>query len=90
MTLASLQAPRFSRGPQTSSSSTTNPTSSNTTTNDDKYAWESREYLRKLCIGKTVTFNIIFCVASVNKNYADIYLISAACLLIALFQRILP
>jgi staphylococcal nuclease domain-containing protein 1 len=59
ITLASLQAPRISRGPQQ--------------TTEDQFAWESREFLRKLCIGKTVTFKIVYCVASINRTFGDIY-----------------
>ena len=60
ITLASLQAPRISRGPQQS--------------NEDASAWESREFLRKLCIGKTVSFKIVYCVASINRTFGDIFL----------------
>ena len=59
ITLASLQAPRISRGPQQSS--------------EDPFAFESREFLRKLCIGKTVSFKIVYCVTSINRTYGDIY-----------------
>jgi staphylococcal nuclease domain-containing protein 1 len=59
ITLASLQAPRISRGPQQSV--------------EDASAWESREFLRKLCIGKTVTFKIVYCVISINRTFGDIY-----------------
>jgi staphylococcal nuclease domain-containing protein 1 len=59
ITLASLQAPRISRGPQQSS--------------EDPFAWESREFLRTLCIGKTVSFKIVYCVTSINRTFGDIY-----------------
>ena len=59
ITLASLQAPRISRGPQQST--------------EDPFAFESREFLRKLCIGKTVSFKIVYCVTSINRTFGDIY-----------------
>lgn len=59
VTLASLQAPRISRGPQQ--------------TTEDVSAWESREFLRRLCIGKTVTFKVVYCVASINRTFGDVY-----------------
>lgn len=59
ITLASLQAPRISRGPQQS--------------NEDPFAFESREFLRKLCIGKSVSFKIVYCVTSINRTFGDVY-----------------
>ena len=44
LTLASIQAPRISRGP-----------SQNV---EEPYGWESREMLRTYCIGKQATFRI--------------------------------
>jgi staphylococcal nuclease domain-containing protein 1 len=62
ITLASLQAPRVSRGPQQST--------------EDAFAWESREFLRKLCIGKTVSFKVIYCVANINRTFGDVYFLN--------------
>lgn len=58
VTLASLQAPRISRGPSQ--------------TTEEPYAWESKEFLRKLCVGKPVTFHIVYCVTSINRTFADV------------------
>ena len=60
LTLASIQAPRISRGP-----------SQNV---EEPFGWECRELLRKYCIGKTVSFRVVYCVSNLNKNYADVEL----------------
>ena len=60
LTLASIQAPRISRGPAQNV--------------EEPFGWECRELLRKYCIGKAVSFRIIYCVANVNKNFADVEL----------------
>lgn len=63
ITLASLQAPRISRGPQQ--------------VTEDPFAWESREFLRKLCIGKSVSFKIIYCVANINRTFGDVFFLNS-------------
>ena len=60
ITLASIQAPRISRGPQQAS--------------EDPFAWESREFLRKICVGKTVNFRVIYVVTSIGRTFGDVYL----------------
>lgn len=61
MTLASIAAPKISRGP-----------SQNV---EEPLGWESRESLRKYCIGKAVTFKIVYCVSSINRAFADVELV---------------
>ncbi len=61
LTLASTAAPRISRGP--------------TQNVEEPLGWESRELLRKYCIGKAVTFKIIYCVSSINRAFADVELV---------------
>ena len=61
LTLASIAAPKISRGP-----------SQNV---EEPLGWESRELLRKYCIGKAVTFKIIYCVSSINRAFADVELV---------------
>jgi staphylococcal nuclease domain-containing protein 1 len=60
ITLSSLQAPRLSRGPQNV---------------EEPFAWESREFLRRLCIGKNVSFNVVNVVSSINRTFGDIDII---------------
>ena len=63
LTLASIQAPRISRGP-----------SQNV---EEPYGWESREMLRKYCIGKQVTFRILYFVSMINRTFADVEMVGA-------------
>lgn len=63
MTLASIQAPRISRGPSQ--------------TAEEPYGWECRELLRKYCIGKQVTFRILYFVSMINRTFADVELVGA-------------
>ncbi|XVF11340.1 hypothetical protein REPUB_Repub08aG0019000 [Reevesia pubescens] len=58
ITLASLIAPRLARRG----------------TDDEAFAWDSREYLRKLCIGKEITFKTEYTVASIGREFASVYL----------------
>ena len=62
LTLASCSAPKISRGPAASNV-------------EEPFGWESREVLRKYCIGKAVTFKIIYCVSSINRAFADVELV---------------
>ncbi|XP_052182373.1 ribonuclease TUDOR 1-like [Diospyros lotus] len=41
---------------------------------DEPFAWESREYLRKLCIGKDVTFRVDYTVPSIGREFASVFL----------------
>jgi staphylococcal nuclease domain-containing protein 1 len=65
VTLASVQSPRISRGPQQ--------------LQEDPFAFESREFLRKLCIGKNVVFRIVYCVTSISKYFGDIEFLFTQC-----------
>jgi len=41
---------------------------------DEPFAWESREYLRKLCIGKEVVFKVAYTVASIGRDFASVFM----------------
>ncbi|XP_073036782.1 ribonuclease TUDOR 1-like [Primulina eburnea] len=41
---------------------------------DEPFAWDSREFLRKLCIGKEVTFKVDYTVASINREFGTVFL----------------
>ncbi|GMQ09876.1 hypothetical protein CsSME_00053102 [Camellia sinensis var. sinensis] len=41
---------------------------------DKPFAWESREYLRKLCIGKDVTFKVDYIVPSIGQEFGFVFL----------------
>ncbi|KAK3183294.1 hypothetical protein Dsin_030580 [Dipteronia sinensis] len=41
---------------------------------DEPFAWESREFLRKLCIGKEITFRVDYTVASINREFGTVIL----------------
>ncbi|KAK7316871.1 hypothetical protein RJT34_00642 [Clitoria ternatea] len=58
ITLSSLIAPRLARRGGV----------------DEPFAWESREYLRKLCIGKEVTFRVDYNVPSINRDFGTVFL----------------
>ncbi|KAG9447344.1 hypothetical protein H6P81_013472 [Aristolochia fimbriata] len=58
ITLSSLVAPRLARRGGI----------------DEPFAWESREYLRKLCIGKEVTFRVDYTVPSINREFGSVFL----------------
>ncbi|KAE9604221.1 putative micrococcal nuclease [Lupinus albus] len=57
ITLSSLIAPRLARRGGV----------------DEPYAWESREFLRKLCIGKEVTFKVDYNVPSINRDFGTVF-----------------
>lgn len=59
LTLSSLQAPRLSRSAEGAS---------------EPYAWASREFLRKLCIGKQVRFKVEYRVAAINRDFGSVWL----------------
>ncbi|GAB4847393.1 Translin-1 [Ancistrocladus abbreviatus] len=44
---------------------------------DEPFAWNSREYLRKLCIGKEVTFKVDYTVPSIGREFGTVFLGSA-------------
>ncbi|XP_051119159.1 ribonuclease TUDOR 2-like [Andrographis paniculata] len=41
---------------------------------DEPFAWDSREFLRKLCIGKEVTFKVDYTVPSINREFGTVML----------------
>ncbi|XP_014501824.1 ribonuclease TUDOR 1 [Vigna radiata var. radiata] len=58
ITLSSLMAPRLARRDGV----------------DEPFAWESREFLRKLCIGKEVTFRVDYNVPAINRDFGTVFL----------------
>lgn len=58
ITLSSLIAPKLARRG----------------TLDEPFAWESREFLRKLCIGKDVTFRVDYTVPSIGREFGSVFL----------------
>ncbi|BBN01059.1 staphylococcal nuclease domain-containing protein 1 [Marchantia polymorpha subsp. ruderalis] len=58
ITLASLIAPKLARRDG----------------KDESWAWDSREYLRKKCIGKEVTFKVDYVVSSINREFGTVLL----------------
>ncbi|XP_034706766.1 ribonuclease TUDOR 1-like [Vitis riparia] len=41
---------------------------------DEPFAWDSREYLRKLCIGKEVSFRTDYTVSSIGREFCSVFL----------------
>ncbi|KAK9104002.1 hypothetical protein Scep_020846 [Stephania cephalantha] len=41
---------------------------------DEPFAWDSREYLRKLCIGKEVSFKVDYTVPSIGREFGSVFL----------------
>lgn len=39
---------------------------------DEPFAWDSREYLRKMCVGKEVTFKVDYVVPSINREFGTV------------------
>lgn len=58
LTLASLIAPRLARRGGV----------------DEPFAWDSREYLRNLCIGKEITFKVDYTVPSIGREFGSVFL----------------
>ncbi|KAF3629235.1 hypothetical protein FXO38_06792 [Capsicum annuum] len=58
ITLGSLMAPRLARRGGV----------------DEPFAWQSRDFLRKLCIGKEVTFKVEYTVPSIGREYGTVFL----------------
>ncbi|XP_010942326.2 ribonuclease TUDOR 1 isoform X1 [Elaeis guineensis] len=58
ITLSSLVAPRLARRGGV----------------DEPFAWDSREYLRKLCIGKEVIFKVDYTVPSIGREFGSVFL----------------
>jgi staphylococcal nuclease domain-containing protein 1 len=40
---------------------------------DEPYAWQSREFLRKLLIGKAVTFKVDYSVPAIKRDFGTVY-----------------
>ncbi|XP_050226106.1 ribonuclease TUDOR 1 [Mercurialis annua] len=58
LTVSSIMAPKLARRNGT----------------DEPFAWESREFLRKLCIGKEVVFKIDYTVPSIGREFGSVFL----------------
>ncbi|KAH9309743.1 hypothetical protein KI387_037654, partial [Taxus chinensis] len=43
-------------------------------TEDEPFAWQSREFLRKLCIGKEVTFRVDYTVPTINREFGSVFI----------------
>lgn len=41
---------------------------------DEPFAWDSREFLRKLCIGKEVTFRVDYAVPNIGREFGTVIL----------------
>ncbi|KAI8020486.1 Ribonuclease TUDOR 1 [Camellia lanceoleosa] len=41
---------------------------------DEPFAWESREYLRKLYMGKDITFKVDYTVPSIGQEFGSVFL----------------
>ncbi|GAV82791.1 SNase domain-containing protein/TUDOR domain-containing protein [Cephalotus follicularis] len=41
---------------------------------DEPFAWNSREYLRKLCIGKEVSFKVDYAVPAIGREFGSVFL----------------
>lgn len=41
---------------------------------DDPFAWESREYLRKLCIGKDVVFRTEYTIPNFSREFCSVFI----------------
>ncbi|XP_051115668.1 ribonuclease TUDOR 2-like [Andrographis paniculata] len=41
---------------------------------DEPFAWDSREFLRKLCIGKEVLFRVDYLVPSIKREFGSVFL----------------
>ncbi|WJX47856.1 Translin-1 [Trifolium repens] len=41
---------------------------------DEPFAWESREFLRKLCIGKEVAFRVDYNVPAISRDFGTVFL----------------
>uniref|UniRef100_A0A7S2RCV2 Uncharacterized protein n=1 Tax=Mucochytrium quahogii TaxID=96639 RepID=A0A7S2RCV2_9STRA len=62
LTLASLQAPRMGNKTKAGESK------------DEPFAFQSREFLRKLAVGKAVRFKVEYSVPSINRQFGAVYL----------------
>ncbi|THG18112.1 hypothetical protein TEA_001637 [Camellia sinensis var. sinensis] len=53
---------------------------------DEPFAWESKEYLRKLCMGKDVTFKVDYTVPSIGREFGSIFLSDENVALMVIFK----
>ncbi|BFG32181.1 hypothetical protein CerSpe_184550 [Prunus speciosa] len=58
ITFSSLMAPKLARR----------------TTKDEPFAWDSREFLRKLCLGKEVAFRVDYVVQQIGREFGSVFL----------------
>ncbi|KAJ4756132.1 Nuclease domain-containing protein 1 [Rhynchospora pubera] len=58
ITLASIMAPKLARRGGV----------------DEPFAWDSREFLRKLCLGKDVVFKVDYTVPSIGREFGTVFL----------------
>eukprot|EP00762_Andalucia_godoyi_P002922 ANDGO_04131.mRNA.1 Staphylococcal nuclease domain-containing protein 1 len=72
LTLTHLQAPRFGSrgGPASSEVGMAGKT-------DEAFAWESREFLRKLVVGKQVKFTVLYQNPNAKRDYGTVQLLGA-------------
>lgn len=62
LTLSSLQAPRLAQKDK-------GP--------DEPFAWQSREFLRRTCVGKAVSFQVEYSVASINRQFGAVRVLTS-------------
>ena len=67
LAIAEIEAPRLARRPGAPGTDA----SSNKGTPDEPYAWEAREFLRKLLVGKNVLCSVNYTTAS-NREYGQV------------------
>ncbi|CAI7849137.1 unnamed protein product, partial [Closterium sp. NIES-54] len=41
---------------------------------DEPFAWESREFLRKKCIGQEVVFKVDYAVPSIHREFGNVFM----------------
>ncbi len=68
LALAEIDAPRLGRRPQQSPAGGT----ASPATPDEAYAWESREFLRKLLVGKSVLGSVSHTVPTSGREYGAV------------------
>ena len=74
ITLSYVQCPKIARGPSQT---------------DEAFAWESREFLRALCVGKPVEFRVTQTVSSINRTFGDVMLNGTPVVKVSQLQQLL-
>ena len=74
VTLANCSAPRLNPPKRSTATSGPSTSSSATTTDEEAFAWQSRENLRNLCIGKLVKFEVEHKHPTSGRCYGNVYL----------------